>query len=393
MHGYVQRELGRKLEESLAQFPVTVLLGPRQCGKSTLARHLLAERSNTLLLDLERPSDLHKLDEPEFFLETNRSKLICIDEVQLLPELFPLLRSLVDADRRTGRFLILGSASQELIRQSSESLAGRVAYHELTPFLSTELSEVTEQVGLWIRGEFPDSVFAESSAASQEWREQFVRTFLERDLAQFNLRLHAPTMRRFWTMLAHYHGQTINYSKIAQSMDASHTTIKRWVEILEQTFMVRVLRPFSGNLKKRLIKAPKIYLRDSGVLHALLDIGEFDELMGNPIAGASWEGYALENILSHFPRCAASFYRSSNGEEIDLILERKGKRIGVEFKMSASPKLSKGSKGSMEALELDMLLVVIPSLSEAYMLRPKTKVCDIDHAIREIMELLHITTK
>lgn len=264
MHGYVQRELGRKLEESLAQFPVTVLLGPRQCGKSTLARHLLAERSNTLLLDLERPSDLHKLDEPEFFLETNRSKLICIDEVQLLPELFPLLRSLVDADRRTGRFLILGSASQELIRQSSESLAGRVAYHELTPFLSTELSGVTEQVGHWIRGGFPDSVFAESSAASQEWREQFVRTFLERDLAQFNLRLHAPTMRRFWTMLAHYRGQTINYSKIAQSMDASHTTIKRWVEILEQTFMVRVLRPFSGNLKKRLVKSPKIYLRDSG---------------------------------------------------------------------------------------------------------------------------------
>ena len=393
MHTYIQRELSRKLGESLAQFPVTVLLGPRQCGKSTLARNLLSGRSNPLLLDLERPSDLHKLDEPEFFLETNQHKLVCIDEVQLLPELFPLLRSLVDADRRPGRFLILGSASQELIRQSSESLAGRIAYHELTPFLSTELAGTMEQVVHWTRGGFPDSVFATSPATSLEWREQFIRTFLERDLAQFNLRLHAPTMRRFWTMLAHYHGQTINYSKIAQSMDASHTTIKRWVDILEQTFMVRVLRPFSGNLKKRLVKSPKVYLRDSGVLHALLDIEDFNELMGNPIAGASWEGYALENILPHFPRCAASFYRSSNGEEIDLILERKNKRIGIEFKMSASPKLSRGSAGSVETLGLDMLLVVIPTTSEPYMLRPKTKVCDIGSAIQEITELLHITTK
>lgn len=393
MHTYLQRELWGKLEKSLAHFPVSVLLGPRQCGKSTLAKNLLANRDDVLLLDLERPSDLHKLDEPEFFLETNQNKLICIDEIQLLPELFPLLRSLVDEDRRPGRFLILGSASQELIRQSSESLAGRVAYHELTPFLSTELSGTIERIEHWIKGGFPDSVLTPSSSMSLEWREQFIRTFLERDLVQFNLHLHAPTMRRFWTMLAHYHGQTINYSKIAQSMDTSHTTIKRWVEILEQTFMVRVLRPFSGNLKKRLVKSPKVYLRDSGLLHALLDIEDYNELMSNPMAGSSWEGYALENILSHFPRCTASFYRTSSGEEIDLLLERKGKRIGIEFKMSASPKLSKGSRGSMETLQLNLLLVVIPSIKEPYMLRPKTKCCGIEHAILQIKELLHIVTK
>lgn len=218
MQRYVSRELGARLRESLESFPVTALLGPRQCGKSTLARHLIGDRKDTLYLDLERPSDLYKLEEAEFFLENHQDKLICIDEIQLKPDLFPLIRVLVDAGRRPGRFLILGSASQELIRQSSESLAGRIAYHELSPFVLTELNS-WEQTTHWIRGGFPDSIFAASDAASAEWREQFIRTFLERDLAQFNFQLHAPTLSRFWRMLAHFHGQTINYSKIAQSMD------------------------------------------------------------------------------------------------------------------------------------------------------------------------------
>ncbi len=384
MQTYVERKLGCGVQESLEQFPVVTLLGPRQCGKSTLSRHLLAGRDDVLVLDLERPSDLQKLNDPEFFLETYQDKLVCIDEIQLLPNIFPVLRALVDENRRPGRYLILGSASQELIRQSSESLAGRVAYHELTPFLRSELEETVDLKTHWNRGGFPGSVLSASNVASMEWREQFIRMFLERDLAQFNIRLNALSMRRFWSMLAHYHGQTVNYSKLAQSLDVSHVTIKRWIEVLEQTFMIRLLRPFSGNLKKRLVKAPKVYLRDSGLLHALLDIEDFGELMGHPTAGASWEGFAIENILTHFPRHTVSFYRTSSGEEIDLLLERKGKRIGVEFKMSTAPRLSNGVAGSIEALGLDRLLVVIPHETEPYWLRPRIRVCGLKDAVEEI---------
>ena len=384
MQTYMRRALGREIQESLEQFPVVTLLGPRQCGKSTLSKHLLADRDDVLVLDLERPSDRQKLSDPEFFLETYQDKLVCIDEVQLLPNLFPVLRALVDEHRRPGRYLILGSASQELIRQSSESLAGRVAYHELTPFLHSELEEAVDLRTHWSRGGFPESVLVASDGMSLKWREQFIRTFLERDLAQFNIRLQALAMRRFWSMLAHYHGQTVNYSKLAQSMDVSHTTIKRWIEVLEQTFMFRLLHPFSGNLKKRLVKAPKVYLRDSGLLHALLDIEDFEELMGHPVAGASWEGFAIENILVHFPRHAASFYRTSSGEEIDLVLERKGCRIGVEFKMSTAPRLSNGVTGSIEVLGLDRLLVVIPHQIEPYWFRPKIRVCGLKDAVEEI---------
>jgi uncharacterized protein len=384
MHGYIEREMHCRVDDSLQEFPVVALLGPRQCGKSTLSKHILANCTNTLVLDLERPSDRQKLAEPEFFLENHRDKLVCIDEIQFMPNLFPVLRALVDADRRPGRFLILGSASQELIRQSSESLAGRVAHYELTPFLSSELGGRVEQAQHWVRGGFPDSVLGASDASSLRWREQFIRTFLERDLAQFNIRLQATTMRRFWSMLAHYHGQVINYSKLAQSMDVSHTTIKRWIDILEQTFMVRVLRPFSGNMKKRLVKSPKIYLRDSGILHALLDIEDLDELLGHPVIGGSWEGFALENLLPHFPRHMASFYRTSSGEEIDLILERKGRRIGLEFKMSTAPRLSRGVAGSIDALALDQLLVVIPGDVDPYWRQPKIKVCSLSQAALEL---------
>ncbi len=387
MQSYIDRELSQEIEASLAAFPVVALLGPRQSGKSTLVQHLLKARDDVLILDLERPSDLQKLEEPEFFLEIHREKLVCIDEIQLLPHIFPVLRALVDANRRPGRFLILGSASQELIRQGSESLAGRIVYHELTPFLRSELDGRVELNQHWMRGGFPDSVLQVSDGVSFQWREQFIRAFLERDLAQFHFQLQAPTMRRFWLMLAHYHGQMMNYSKLAQSMDVSHTTIKRWIDILEQTFMVRVLRPFTGNLKKRLVKSPKVYLRDSGLFHTLLDIETFDELMGNPMAGASWEGFALENILLHFPRHAASFYRTSSGEEIDLVLERKGRRWGIEFKMSTAPRLSRGVAETMKVLDVECLFVVIPVAIDSYWLRPKIRVCNIEQVVREIKEI------
>ncbi|MGK5090521.1 ATP-binding protein [Deltaproteobacteria bacterium TL4] len=381
MQRYIQRFLEVSVREALQNNPVVALLGPRQCGKSTLARQILQGIDN-IYLDLERPSDLLKLQEAEFYLSNQSQKLVCIDEIQKNPDLFPLLRSLVDEDRRAGRFLILGSASAELIRQSSESLAGRISYFELTPFLMTELATRVDLQQLWIHGGFPGSILALDPDTSFKWREDFIKTFLERDLAQF-YNQPATAMRRFWMMLAHSHGQVSNYSKLGQSLDVSHTTVKRWLDVFEQTFMVRVLRPFEGNMKKRLVKSPKIYFRDSGILHTLLDIEDLNELMGHPVAGSSWEGFALENMINMLPRCKTFFYRTSSGEEIDLILERKGKKIGIEFKLSASPKLSRGLPASIEALGLEKVYVVAP-IEGAFALSPKIRISSLLIAIHEL---------
>jgi len=375
---YIERHLGDELTRSLQSFPVTALLGPRQCGKSTLARHILRGRKDTVYLDMERPSDLRKLDDPELFFSTVGDKLICIDEVQRKPELFQVIRVFVDEDRRAGKFLILGSASQDLIRQSSETLAGRIHYLELAPFSYGELCDADDSLAedlfsVWLRGGFPDSFLARSDRVSFQWREDFVRTFLERDIPQFGFSIPAQTMRRFWTMLAHYHGQTLNASKLAQSLGVSGPTVKKYLDILAQTYMVRLLPPFFANIKKRLVKVPKIYLRDSGILHALLHVEDAEGLLGHPVLGASWEGWCLEQIVGAMHGWQPSFYRTSSGEEIDLVLERGGKRLAFEFKASKSPKLSRGFPGTLDVLKPDRTWVVAP-VGESYPIMPGVEV-------------------
>ncbi|MCI5130296.1 MAG: ATP-binding protein [Candidatus Electrothrix sp. EH2] len=353
-----------------------------------MAKHLLSQRDDAVFLDLERPSDLRKLTDPELFFHTHRDKLICIDEVQVGPAIFPLLRAAVDDDRRPGRFFLLGSVSQELIRKSSETLAGRIHYIELTPFTCTELlagsqSSREKLMELWARGGFPESVLAVSDAINLTWREDFIRTFLERDINQLGFSVPAQTMRRFWSMLAHYHGQVMNYSKLGQALGVTHPTVKRYLELLEQTYMVRSLAPYSANIKKRLVKAPKVYLRDSGVLHALLEINTVEYLLGHPVAGGSWEGFCIEQILAAKPDWRAGFYRTSSGEEIDLILERGQKRLAFEFKASMSPKVSRGFNATLEILQPNHTWIIAP-VPEPYPFQQDVTVSDIFSVVDEI---------
>jgi predicted AAA+ superfamily ATPase len=384
---YIPRRIAVDLQYSLNNFPITALLGPRQCGKSTLAKHIVDGRANTLYLDLERPSDLRKLDDPEFFFQINQDKLICIDEVQMGPELFPILRVAVDDNRIAGRFLILGSASQDLIRQSSETLAGRIHFLELSPFNYDELvaARYTDSILMWSRGGFPEAILSDSEKYSFQWRVDFIRSFLERDIPQFGFSIPAITMRRFWTMIAHYHGQLLNSSKLAQSLGVSNPTIRKYIDIMEQTFMVNILPPFITNLKKRLIKSPKIYIRDSGILHALLEIENSEDLLGHPIAGASWEGWCIEQILSLMSDWRASFYRTASGEEIDLILQRGQKLLAFEFKLSVAPKVSRGFANTLELLQPNYVWIVAP-VQEGYQKSRNVKVA----SIRELLEDLSL---
>lgn len=385
---YISRNLEQEVLESLESFPITAILGPRQCGKSTLATYLVSGTPDVVCLDLERPSDLRKLEDPEFFFHTQSNRLICIDEVQRGPDLFPVLRVMVDQDRRPGKFLLLGSASQELVRQSSETLAGRIHYAELTPFTVSELlnsNAAMEIEEMWNRGGYPDSVLASSDKVSRTWRSDFVRTFLERDIPQFGLSVPALTLRRFWTMLAHYHGQVLNASKIGQALNVTHPTVRNYLNILEQTYMVRVLPPFAANLKKRLVKSPKVYLRDSGILHSLLEIGKFEDLLGHPVVGSSWEGYCIEQIMVLMKDWRASFYRTSSGEEIDLVLERGRKRLVFEFKASMSPRLSRGFVGSLALLNPDQAWVVAP-VNGPYTLPSGAVVTNLQGVLTDLMK-------
>ncbi|MFH1739090.1 MAG: ATP-binding protein, partial [bacterium] len=311
-------------------------------------------QQETVYLDLERPSDLAKLSEPELYLETHSKELVILDEIQRKPELFPVIRALVDSERRSGRFLILGSASPDLIRKSSESLAGRIIYLEMSPFSLAEIGSNEEGVRkLWRRGGYPDSFLAGSESDSYQWREAFVQTHLERDIPNLGIRIPASTMSRFWTMLAHFHGQLWNASKIAGSLGVSNPSVKNYLEILQSTFMVRQLPPFFPNIKKRLVKSPKIYLRDSGLLHTLLRIEDQEGLLGHPSAGASWEGWVIEQIRSVIPRSwGMYFYRTSAGAEIDLVLQPSAPHplIAVEIKRTLSPELTSGFRSAFTDL-------------------------------------------
>ena len=368
MQIFIKRFLTEKIRKKLPNIPGVIILGPRQCGKSTLAKAIISEIENAVYLDLERPSDINKLTDPEAFFSLNADKLICLDEIQRVPELFPILRSVIDENRRNGQFIILGSASPDLIRQSSETLAGRVSYFELTPFLFKEISEHSSPNKLrklWLRGGFPRSYLASDEKESFEWRLNFIRTFLERDIPQLGFRIPAKTLERFWKMCAHLHGQLLNSSKLGESLGVSHHTVRSYSDLLEQTFVLRVLRPYESNLKKRLIKSPKIYIRDTGLLHALLDIESHNELLGHPVYGASWEGFVIENILSVLPNWNAFFYRAASGSELDLVLEKGKRRIAVECKVSTSPTLNRGFWNAVKDLALREVWIIAP-IRESY---------------------------
>jgi uncharacterized protein len=389
MQRYINRRLSGELQHSLDHNPVTALIGPRQCGKSTLARHVLQKRPAALFLDLDLPSDLRKLDDPEFFLKEHADRLICIDEIQQKPELFSLLRALIDQDRRPGRFLILGSASRDLIRQSGETLAGRIHYIELAPFVWAELETSAEMEGWdfkrhWWRGGFPPAFLTEDESQSTAWRRDLIQDYLSRDIPRLGFAIPAPAMRRFWTMLAHYHGGLLNASKLGQALDVSQKSVHKYLDILESTFMVRVLSPLEVNLKKRLVKSPKVYLRDSGLLHTLMEIESMTDLYGHPVFGASWEGWCLEQIITALPLWQPGFYRSSSGEEIDLILEKGSRRLAFEIKASLSPHLSRGFPGTLEALQPEKAWIVCPLTEPGYPLRIGAKVTGIAECLRDL---------
>lgn len=382
MHTYIERTITEKIMRKLSDMPAVVILGPRQSGKTTLAKNIIAKMPQAVYLDLERRADLNKLRDPEAFFELNSSGLICLDEIQRVPDLFAEMRSRIDRHGGNGQFLILGSASPELIRQTSESLAGRISYIELTPLSLSEL-DAPEGIVLrqrWLRGGFPRSYLAGDEEASFEWRKDFIRTFLERDIPQLGLTIPAKRLERFWRMCAHVHGHLLNRSSLGESLGVSHHTIGSYLAILEQTYLVRVLEPYFANVKKRVVKSPKIYLRDSGLLHALLDIEDHNDLLGHPAYGASWEGFAIESIINAHPGWNSSFYRSASGAEIDLILERGGKMIAIEVKASTSPEVKRRYWNALDVLKPDKAWIVAP-VRESYpykgevLVRPLEEVC------------------
>ena len=318
-----------------------------------------------MLLDMERETDRVQLSQPEAFLSRHRNQLIVMDEVQAMPEIFSALRPEIDAERQPGRFLLLGSASGRLLQQSSESLAGRVAYLELTPFQVREVADDTEAASaLWLRGGFPRSYLAEDLAASLAWRADFIQTFLARDLPQLGITIPAETLRRFWRMCAHLQGQLFNASQLGSALGGvSHTTVGRYLDLLVDALVLRRLEPFHINIGKRLVKSPKVYVRDSGLLHALLGIDTLDALSGHPVAGLSWEGFMIEQIIAAAPPLASfGFYRTAAGSELDLVVETGGQRIGYEVKLSAAPKPARGFWNACEDLALTRAYVVAPVL-------------------------------
>ncbi len=349
----------RAVEQLLRQFPVVGILGVRQCGKTTLAGQVAAARRGaTERFDLENPIDRERLSDPMLTLAPLRG-LVILDEIQRMPDLFPVLRVLADRKPVRTRFLVLGSASPDLLRQSSESLAGRIAYMELEGFTLLEIPP--KQNGrLWLRGGLPPSFLARTNQESLTWRKSYIRTFLERDLPQLGVRTPSVTLERFWTMLAHYHGQTWNASEFARSFGVSDQSVRRYLDLLTSTFVVRQLQPWVANLKKRQVKSPKIYLRDTGLLHSLLRIESRHDLERHPRLGASWEGFALQNVLEVFrsdPR-DCFFWATQRGAELDLLIRRGTRLLGFEFKRSSAPSLTKSMRVAFEDLSLKSLVVV-----------------------------------
>lgn len=362
----IPRQLTALALDELLHSSAVALLGPRQVGKTTLALQL-AQGRPSVYLDLESDADRAKLASPQLYLAQHRDRLVILDEIHRAPGLFPVLRGLIDHYRRegspAGHFLLLGSASLELLRQSGETLAGRVAYLELGPITVTEAGP--HESALWLRGGFPLSLLAASDARSLRWRQDFIRTYLERDVAQFGPRIAAETLRRFWTMLAHLQGGLLNAAALARGLGVDGKTVAAYLDLMVDLMLVRRLPPWHANIGKRLVKSPKVYVRDSGLVHALLGIATLEDLLGHPVVGASWEGYVIENLLDAAAHAAkpveASFYRSARGAEIDLLLTWPGGRTwAVEIKRSAAPRVERGFHSACEDVQPVRRCLVYP---------------------------------
>jgi len=358
----IPRRLVSALEAALAEVPAVALLGPRQAGKTTLALATARARA-ALYLDLESEADRAKLAEPELYLAQHADKLVILDEIQRTPQLFGSLRGLIDTGRRgargKGRFLVLGSASIDLLKQSSESLAGRIRYLELGPLDAGEVGRKRIDA-LWLRGGFPESLLAASDGASLRWRQDFIRTYLERDVPQLGPRIPAETLRRLWTMLAHQQGGLLNAAALARALAVDGKTVAAYLDLLVDLLLVRRLPPWHGNVKKRLVKAPKVYVRDSGLVHALLGIGEREALLGHPVAGGSWEGLAIESLIAAAPSgTEAHFFRTAAGAELDLLLQLPGRRKpwAIEIKSGHAPKLERGFHLACDSVRPERRLV------------------------------------
>jgi len=330
------------IEKRMAANPVVALLGPRQCGKSTTAKEYLKGIDNYIYLDLEKLTDLAKLNDIWAFFNANLDKVICLDEIQNKPDIFSQIRSYVDENPKNGRFLVLGSASRDLINQSSETLAGRISYIEMGPFELREVQDKYSLTDLWLKGGFPRSLLSIDLEESNNWRENYIRTFLERDLPALGFKIPSPTLSRFWQMCAHIQGQLLNASKLGTSLGVSNHTIMNYLEILEETFVIRLLRPYHKNIKKRLVKSPKVYIRDSGIVHSLLSIEEFNDLLGHPVYGFSFEGFIIENLIKLFPKHQPYFYRTAIGDELDLLLIKGTEKLAFEIKASTAPEVEDG---------------------------------------------------
>lgn len=359
----ITRQLSSELARALDEAPAVALLGPRQAGKTTLALEVAKTRP-AIYLDLESESDRAKLAEPEQYLSQHENKLVILDEVQRTPQLFRNLRGLIDSGRRrglkAGRFLVLGSASLDLLKQSSESLAGRIRYLELGPLTVSEVgSEDIEN--LWLRGGFPDSLLAASDAASLRWRRDFIRTYLERDIPQLGPRIPEETLRRLWTMLAHQQSGLLNAAALARSLAVDGKTVASYLDLLVDLLLVRRLKPWHGNVRRRLVKSPKIYVRDSGLVHALLSIDHLEALLSHPVAGGSWEGMVIESLITSSPEgTEAYFYRTAAGAKIDLLLHLPGETRpwAIEIKRGLAPKLGRGFHSACEVVQPSQCRVV-----------------------------------
>ena len=389
-----QRQSQQKLIQRLQQFPAVGLLGPRQVGKTTLAFAQKALYPDALYLDLELPSAQRQMDDPEAFLMSHAQQLVILDEVQRMPGLFGILRGVIDQRRRmgqaSGQFLLLGSATGVLMQQSSESLAGRVAYVELPPLLAPEIftdqPSVADLNALWVRGGFPLSWLAPSDADSMTWREVFMATYLEKDIPALGPRIPATTLRRLWTMLAHHQGELLDLSKLAAALAISGQTVSRYIDLLCDLMLVRRLPAWHGNVGKRLVRSPKVYVRDSGLVHALLGLPNLDAVLGHPIAGSSWEGFVMEQLINAAPQAQACFYRTSNGAEVDLVLTFRNQQTWViEIKRSSAPTVSRGFYQAATDLGAVRKLLVAP-VAQPYPLKDGIEVVDVMTAIRWVTE-------